>query len=157
MAISVFSPAQNAPEQHLGRHAAPCARHTASPRLFRAGCGQKLIQRAPVIAQGGGKDAADGFLAAFSHQKIERLGQFCLIASAGEYFLPRFMEQAARRIVIQHGEAWRHARLDGKTRQHDLAEAVQGKDFQSAGRFQSLGEQPPRPGQIAGFAADGGR
>ncbi len=104
--------------------------------------GQQLLEAAPVQLD---REVAVG-LADRPLGVIE--------GGAGQVFA-RGVAEGDRRLVLQHGEARRDARLDGEAAQQLFAEGVDGLDLQPAGRLQGAGEQAPRLGQAG--RVEGGR
>ncbi|MNI04992.1 hypothetical protein D3C73_579340 [compost metagenome] len=79
----------------------------------------------------------------------------CVIEGGAGQFLARGVAEGDRRLVLQHGEARRDARLDGEAAQQLFAEGVDGLDLQSAGGLQGAGEQAARFGQAGGIERGG--
>ena len=78
----------------------------------------------------------------------ECCGKF-IAAGLGKHILPCLDFKHLRHVVVEHGEACRHARLERKPLQHAFTEGVDGLDFQPARRFDGTREQPARQLRLA--------
>ena len=111
---------------------------------------QQKIELAPVAAQRGIQKLDQPKFAGLGHQMRDGVCQ-TLIAGprALQHRLPRGGDHLPCRLVVQDFEGGRDASFQRKARQHDLAEGMQGQDFQPARCFQRAREQSTRRAQIS--------
>ncbi|MNE15727.1 hypothetical protein D3C80_1086480 [compost metagenome] len=112
-------------------------------RLF--GVEQKAAKGAAIGDDGGEQRFQPTFVGEIEHIG-QRLGQFriALRRNRRQKRTACFSQEGGCGPVIEYGKMTGDIGLQWKLMQQRLAESVDGLDFQAAGRFQRLGEQPAR-------------